>query len=101
MILCGEFVTHKVFGRGTITSADKQSVTVLFSDSNETKRFIFPNAFGTFLTPISQSISNQIQEYKDELNRSLAVEAAVPVVRELPKKVKKPAARKTASRKTQ
>jgi transcription elongation factor GreA-like protein len=94
MNLCGEFVTHKVFGKGQITNADDNCVTVQFSELNETKRFIFPNAFGTFLTPVSQSISQEIQDYKDEIARSLGVSAIPLVVKESPKKARKPATRK-------
>lgn len=94
MDLCGEFVTHKVFGKGQITSADENCVTVLFGELNETKRFVFPNAFGTFLTPVSQSISMQIQSYKEEIARSLGASVIAPIERALTKKTKKPATRK-------
>ncbi len=95
MDLCGEFVTHKVFGKGRITNADENCVTVDFSDIKETKRFVFPNAFGTFLTPVSQSIIKQIQDYKDEIASSLAEQVVAPVEKPLPKKKpKKPAVRK-------
>jgi hypothetical protein len=46
-------------------------------------------------TPLSQNISKQVQDYKDEIAQSLSEVAVIPVERELPKKVKKPAARKT------
>jgi transcription elongation factor GreA-like protein len=91
MNLCGEFVTHKVFGNGQITQFDNNCVTVLFSDLNETKKFIFPTAFGPFLTPVSQSISKQIQAYKDEIVQNLAQFVTAPKEKEIPKKVRKPA----------
>jgi hypothetical protein len=94
MNLCGEYVTHRVFGKGQITTADDQCVTVLFGELQETKRFVYPSAFGTFLTPVSQTISLQIQEYKDGLARSLADAVVQPAVKELPKKEKKPTPRK-------
>ena len=46
MNLCGEYVTHKVFGRGKISEQENDCVTVLFSETHGKKRFIYPSASG-------------------------------------------------------
>ena len=72
MDLCGEFLTHKEFGRGQIVDFANDCVTVLFIDTNEKKRFIYPNAFGRFLILENDQLVKQIQEYKNDIAQSLA-----------------------------
>lgn len=48
MDLVNEEITHKAFGKGFIVDHDESFVTVNFDD--DIKKFIFPDAFGQFLT---------------------------------------------------
>ena len=72
MDLCGEFVTHKVFGRGRIIGLENDCVTVLFLELNENKKFIYPSAFGRFLNLENDQLIKQIQSYKNGLAQSIA-----------------------------
>jgi hypothetical protein len=67
MNLCGEYVTHKVFGRGQISEQESDCVTVCFCDTNEKKRFIYPSALGTFLMPENSIIVKQMKENDEEI----------------------------------
>ncbi len=67
MDLCGAYITHKVFGRGQIIDFQTSCVTVLFQDAHEEKKFVYPNAFGTFLTLENKQLSNQVQKYQNEI----------------------------------
>jgi hypothetical protein len=72
MDLCGEFLTHKVFGRGKILGIENGCVTVLFLESNERKKFIYPNAFGRFLVLENEKLVKQLQDYENEIAHSIA-----------------------------
>jgi hypothetical protein len=100
MNLCGEFVTHKVFGRGQISEQENDCLTVLFSETHETKRFIYPSALGTFLIPENKVIVKQMKENDEEIAQMKAaarkeVEDRVAgeklAAKELAKKLKKAA----------
>ena len=67
MNLCGEFVTHKAFGRGQIVEVSNDCVTVLFEAGSEKKKFIYPSSIGTFLLPEDKKLEKQMQEYKNEI----------------------------------
>ncbi len=71
MDLCGEFVTHKVFGRGRIIGLENSRVTVRFLELNENKKFIYPSAFGRFLNLENEQLVKQIQSYKMRLPKVL------------------------------
>lgn len=70
MNLYGEFITHKVFGRGRITAHGDGFVIVLFSEPESEKKFIFPSAIGTFLKLESTEAANQFMLYTQELSQN-------------------------------
>ena len=72
MNLCGEFVTHKVFGRGQISEQGNDCLTVLFGKKYGEKRFIYPTALGTFLIPENALIIKQLEEDRKEIARQKA-----------------------------
>ena len=72
MNLCGEFVTHKVFGRGKISEQENDCLTVLFNKKYGKKRFIYPSALGTFLIPENEMIIKKLKEHSDEIARQKA-----------------------------
>jgi hypothetical protein len=72
MDLCGEFVTHKVFGRGKISEQENDSLTVVFSSKFGKKRFIYPAALGTFLILENAMLVMQLKEHNDEISRQKA-----------------------------
>lgn len=67
MELCGEIVKHKSFGRGQIVEFTNNYATVLFEDSKEEKKFVYPSAFGAFLELENKSFFKQIEEDKNEI----------------------------------
>ena len=71
--LCGEFVTHKVFGRGKIIKCENNSIIVLFNESSEGKKFVYPSALGSFLELENKLIVKQFQEYKDGIAQNKAI----------------------------
>lgn len=72
MNLCGEFVTHKVFGRGKISEQEDDCLTVIFNKKFGKKRFIYPSALGTFLVLENAVIVMQLKEQNDEISRQKA-----------------------------
>lgn len=102
MDLLGEFITHKVFGRGEIVGLENSCVTVRFDSSNESKKFIYPSAFGRFLVIENNQLAKQIQEYKNEISLSItaANEASLAIEKQhKAKSVKKPTRKATQSKK--
>ena len=102
MNLCGEFVTHKVFGRGKISEQESDSLTVLFGKKYGKKRFIYPSSLGTFLIPENAVIVTQLKEQSDEIARQEAaaqkeaderLAAEKLAAKELAKKAKRAAAK--------
>jgi hypothetical protein len=94
MNLCGEFITHKAFGRGQIVDLENHCVTVIFQDTNEKKRFIYPEAFGKYLTLENKTLVRQVQEYQNEIAQRIATAQAEIENMKLPEKkvdAKKPA----------
>ena len=67
--LCGEIVKHKVFGRGQITEIENNCIMVLFGDSTEKRKFIYPAALDAFLQLENELSIKEYQEYKDEIVR--------------------------------
>lgn len=65
MNICGEFITHKIFGRGQITENQDGVVTVLFSDSKDIKKFIFPAAIEQYLKLENAATANEYRIYSD------------------------------------
>jgi len=62
MELIGEIVKHKAFGRGQVIEFINNNVTVLFDESKEEKRFLYPSAFGEFLQLENKTLSKHIEE---------------------------------------
>lgn len=97
--LCGEVITHKVFGKGQIIEQESSCLTVLFNGSDEKKKFIYPSALGTFLLLDNEIVDKQVQDFKNEINQSiLQAQMENIAIREqadaLKKKPKKPAVKK-------
>jgi hypothetical protein len=104
MTLIGEFVTHKSFGRGKIVEHENDFVLVLFEETGDRKKFIYPAAVGTFLMlsdenkakeckALCDSLANDAaMARRDEADRLLAERnAAADLAKKLKKKAKKPA----------
>jgi hypothetical protein len=70
--LNGEFITHKAFGRGQIVEHGDGFVEVLFSEKNETKKFIYPSAIQTFLKLESDTAAKQYKTFSDGIARDHA-----------------------------
>lgn len=49
MDLTNEIVKHKKFGVGTIVESKSDYIIVLFHETSEKKKFIYPDALGEFL----------------------------------------------------
>jgi hypothetical protein len=58
MDVYGEVVKHKKFGVGTIIESKDDFITVLFNDTQEEKKFLYPEAIGEFLE-LQNKISNE------------------------------------------
>ncbi|NMB35245.1 MAG: malate synthase [Firmicutes bacterium] len=70
MNLCSKQVTHKIFGEGRIVQHDDLYVQVEFPSG--IKKFVFPDAFGSFLTLSDQNAADlvrKIAEKKEEKRR--------------------------------
>ncbi|MGB4660158.1 MAG: hypothetical protein WBI07_13335 [Mobilitalea sp.] len=71
MNLINEEVTHNSFGKGNVVSNTESHIEVHFSSGN--KKFIFPDAFGTYLTLLdkkaAESIRSLLQKREDENNQ--------------------------------
>jgi hypothetical protein len=106
MDLNGAYILHKAFGRGQIIEHEKQCVTILFQETNEKKRFIYPDAFGTFLVLESKKLVKQVQDLQDEIAQTRA-DAQLEAQREhessraleKKEKAKKPAKKTTRAKK--
>ena len=71
MNLINEIITHKVFGEGNIVDHEDSILTIEFSD--DIKKFVYPDAFGTFITLNDQSTANSLK--KIFLEREMEEEA--------------------------
>lgn len=65
MNLIDKEVLHKSFGKGSIVDQDDEFITIDFD--KETKKFIFPDAFGTFLKLKDESAQETLKEVIKEL----------------------------------
>jgi cell division protein FtsB len=106
--LNGEFITHKVFGRGQIIDFQNSFVTVLFSESNEKKKFIYPSAIERFLFLENAGAAKEFRDYLMEISRNDAIarqdeadrlNAEKLAIKEHAKKLKKTAAKKPSKTK--
>ena len=68
MNLVNKQVTHEVFGKGSVVKYDDSYVSVKFPSGN--KKFVFPDAFETYLTLTDQGaatlVNRKIQKQKEE-----------------------------------
>lgn len=53
-------IKHKTFGEGTVVSKDGKYITVAFASS--VKKFVYPDAFESFLTLADGSVCEEILE---------------------------------------
>jgi hypothetical protein len=107
MNLNGEFITHKVFGKGQIVEFQESFVTVLFSETHEKKKFIYPKAIETFLFLENPGTAKEFRDYLMEISRNDAMarqdeedrlNAEKLAIKEHAKKLKKAAAKKPAKK---
>ncbi|WP_087971933.1 malate synthase [Oceanobacillus rekensis] len=71
MNLINEEITHKVFGEGNIVDQDESIITINFKE--DTKKFVYPDAFGNFITLNDQNTAKSLK--KVLLKRELEEEA--------------------------
>ncbi|QQK76193.1 malate synthase [Salicibibacter cibarius] len=64
MNLINEEITHKTFGEGDIVDQDESSITIDFNE--ETKKFVYPDAFGTFITLKNRDTAKYLQKIISE-----------------------------------
>jgi hypothetical protein len=55
-------VRHSQYGEGTVTGQSEALVTVEFDNGNDTKKFIYPAAFGQFLSFCSAGQQETIEK---------------------------------------
>ena len=53
-------ISHKVFGEGQIVDQDETIITVEFND--DTKKFVYPDAFGKFITLNDRNTAEHLRE---------------------------------------
>ena len=59
MQLIGQAIRHKTFGKGIVTGLDEHVLTVCFSGGD--KKFIYPDAFGQYLTLRNSAMQEKIR----------------------------------------
>jgi len=64
MNLLKEKVTHRVFGKGKVVSQNESIITIDFE--NDSKRFVYPDAFGKFITLKNQDVADSLNEVISE-----------------------------------
>lgn len=64
MNLLHKEVTHKVFGEGEIVDQDESTITIDFNQN--TKKFVFPDAFGKFITLKNRETAKTLKELIDK-----------------------------------
>ena len=74
MDLYGEVVRHKKFGIGTIVEFKSDYIIVLFDETKEQKKFLYPEAIGDFLELQNKSSSDERMKeteagYENELEK--------------------------------
>lgn len=55
-------VTHKSFGNGRVVSISDDYIEISFTSGN--KKFVFPDAFGSYLSLIDQSVAEKVKVLK-------------------------------------
>lgn len=71
MNLVNKQVTHKIFGKGTITRHDKSYVEIVFPSepSEGNVLFVFPDAFGPYLTLVDQKTAVLVEKKNQKRKR--------------------------------
>lgn len=67
-------VMHKSFGEGSIVEHDGSYVEVCFQSGN--RRFIYPDAFGTFLKLVDPKLAKQVNTIREEVEEERAEKEA-------------------------
>ena len=57
-------VVHKIFGKGRVVKFRDSYIGINFPSGN--KKFVFPDAFGTYLTLTDQKMAKMVQKKKKE-----------------------------------
>lgn len=65
-------VKHKVFGTGKVTDQVDTYVEVNFADGK--RRFVYPDAFGEFLTLLDEEVAEEVAIIKEETEREQRIE---------------------------
>ncbi len=66
MRLIGVEVFHKKYGYGKITNVISDKVDITFYESNEVKKFLYPDSFEEYLKIKSNSINKEIKKEKEK-----------------------------------
>lgn len=66
MDLHGEVVRHKKFGVGTIVQSSSDYIIVMFDETKEQKKFLYPDAIGEFLELQNKSLSENKEQIMKE-----------------------------------
>lgn len=77
MNLINEGITHKVFGEGHIIDQDASFVTIDFNE--DTKKFVYPDAFQGFITLHNQNTAKTLEKV---ISKNEKIEAALEEKRE-------------------
>lgn len=67
MNLYGEIVKHKKFGVGTVVESKDDYIKILFHDTQEQKKFLYPDAVGEFLELQNNSVSDNKEQVMKEM----------------------------------
>ena len=67
MDLVNKQVTHKIFGKGRVVEYNDLYIQIDFPSGN--KKFVFPDAFGTYLTLIDQRAANFVGKMVQKRNK--------------------------------
>lgn len=67
MNLINKEITHKVFGEGNIVDQDASFITIEFN--NDIKKFVYPNAFGKFITLNDQNTAKSLNKILSKRER--------------------------------
>ncbi len=66
MNLINKLVTHKRFGKGSVVEHNDSYIEIDFTGEN--KRFVFPDAFGKYLTLVDQRAANSVERMMQKMN---------------------------------
>lgn len=70
--LVNKQVMHKIFGMGKVAKYDDSYVRIDFASGN--KKFVFPDAFGTFLTLVDQKAADFVEKMVREKEKEREIE---------------------------